>query len=93
MKKIITLVITCLLLIGGYIAAENISFESQEQAAARIEAQIEQAAITCYAIEGSYPPLGYLVDHYGLVLRPDKYYYHYEMIAPNILPTIMVIER
>ncbi|MDD5017287.1 MAG: hypothetical protein PHO15_04205 [Eubacteriales bacterium] len=50
----------------------------------------------CYALEGAYPPdLNYLEQNYGLQLNEDKYIYHYEMFATNILPDVQVfaIER
>lgn len=59
-----------------------------------IEDSIIRAAIQCYAIEGSYPPdLAYLEMHYGLILNETSYFYHYEIIASNILPNIAVYRR
>jgi len=58
-----------------------------------VEEAIQKAAVQCYAIEGSYPPLNYLVDHYGLVINEAEYYYHYEVIASNIMPVIAVYKK
>jgi len=58
-----------------------------------VEEAIQKAAVQCYAIEGSYPPIQYLVDHYGLVINESAYYYHYEFIASNIMPVIAVYKK
>ena len=48
----------------------------------------------CYALEGSYPPdLEYLEENYGLQLNEDKYIYHYEMFASNILPDVQIFAK
>lgn len=57
-----------------------------------LEGIIRQYAVACYAQEGSYPPdLGYLVDHYGLVLDRERYVYFYDIFASNIMPDIQVV--
>ena len=58
-----------------------------------VEEAIQKAAVQCYAIEGSYPPIDYLVAHYGLVINTSAYYYHYEFIASNIMPVIAVYKK
>ncbi len=58
-----------------------------------IEVAIQKAAVQCYAIEGSYPSIKYLVDHYGLIINESAYYYHYEFIASNIMPVIAVYKK
>lgn len=58
-----------------------------------VEEAIRKAAVQCYAIEGSYPPLDYLMTHYGLVINEAAYYYHYEIIASNIMPVIAVYKK
>ena len=53
---------------------------------------ISRAAISCYAIEGIYPPdIQYLRDHYGLIVDESKYKVHYNVFASNIMPDIDVI--
>lgn len=58
-----------------------------------VEEAIRKAAVQCYAIEGSYPPLDYLVENYGLIINESAYYYHYEIIASNIMPVIAVYKK
>jgi hypothetical protein len=47
---------------------------------------VQKAAVQCYALEGSYP-------HYGLIMDSKRFYYRYEVFASNILPEIEVFER
>ena len=48
----------------------------------------------CYALEGDYPPdLEYLAENYGLQLDKERYIYHYDMYASNILPDVRVFAR
>lgn len=81
---VLAIVFVCLRIIG-----QNNENEQQYN----VEQAITKAAITCYAIEGSYPPLEYLVEHYGIILDEQKYIYHYEMIGSNILPIIKIFRK
>ncbi|GAB6108835.1 hypothetical protein [Fusibacter bizertensis] len=58
-----------------------------------VEEAIQKAAVQCYALEGSYPSFSYLVKHYGLVINESAYFYHYELIASNIMPVIAVYKK
>lgn len=48
---------------------------------------ISRAAVTCYAIEGFFPPEDYLKENYGLIIN-DKYIIHYYTYGSNIMPEI-----
>lgn len=55
------------------------------------EASIRRASITCFAIEGYYPPsYEYLYENYGVRVDTEKYVVHYEVFASNIMPDISV---
>lgn len=59
-----------------------------------VEAAVTKATVQCYAIEGQYPPtLGYLEDHYGLMVDRDRYIVQYSAFASNIMPTILVLPK
>lgn len=96
-KRFRNAVIGCFVLIFFYLAfigtgamGDNFSEESLKSA----EESIKRAAVQCYATEGSYPPdIQYLVEHYGLIINEKDYFYHYEVIASNIIPNIKVIRR
>lgn len=52
-----------------------------------------RAAVTCYAIEGRYPPsISYLEEHYGISIDKDHYTVGYNIFSENIMPVITVID-
>lgn len=92
-----TYIIAIVLLIA-FMAESNIGIDGFTKTAdfervKTVEVAIQKAAVQCYAIEGSYPPFEYLVDHYGLLINESAYYYHYEFIASNIMPVIAVYKK
>lgn len=57
------------------------------------EESIVRAAVTCYSIEGSYPPsFEYIKSRYGVRIDESRYAVLYEIFAENIMPDITVID-
>lgn len=55
---------------------------------------VRDAALTCYAIEGAYPPdLQYLRDNYGIRYDRSRYVVSYDAFASNLMPEIRVMIR
>lgn len=68
------------------------SIEAHGQHAA--EEAIRRAAVSCYALEGSYPEsYEYLKEHYHLAVNEKLYFIEYHIFASNIMPDITVIKR
>lgn len=66
------------------------SLEDRQQ----MERALRQGCVSCYAVEGRYPPdLDYLKEHYGLQINEESYTVVYTAIAPNLMPDITVLER
>ena len=64
---------------------------SSEQAEA-LRSTVLRATLTCYAVEGRYPPnAAYLQAHYGLVYDQDRFIVSIQAFADNILPDISVL--
>ncbi|MGI6751368.1 MAG: hypothetical protein ACOX4U_01935 [Anaerovoracaceae bacterium] len=58
------------------------------------ERAIRRALLTCYAVEGIYPPdIKYLENHYGVRVNYSRFAVHYEIFASNIMPEITLIEK
>ena len=54
---------------------------------------VHAATLTCYAVEGAYPPnLEYLKKHYGLTYDEHLYTVIYDAFASNVFPDILVLE-
>ena len=83
-------VIVLLMLYGLQSAAQS----SRSESLRITEDALRKAVVSCYALEGRYPPdVAYLQEQYGLQLNEEKYIVHYEVFAENIMPEITVLER
>ena len=59
---------------------------SREETLRLYEDVLRRTVVSCYALEGRYPP-------YGLTLQEDRYIVQYEIFAENVMPEITVLER
>lgn len=93
-QSLITIAIAFIIIISVVFAIQDITINNSTDRSEALERVLRQAAIHCYALEGSYPPdLYYLNAHYGIILDESQYYYFYDIQAANILPKIVVIKR
>lgn len=57
-----------------------------------VENAVKRAAVSCYAVEGIYPPdISYLKQHYGLAVDEKKYSVFYTIYGSNMMPDIDVL--
>ena len=71
----------------GSLQRGNLAEEKQQ-----LEEALLQAAVSCYALEGAYPPsLDYLTEHYGIQINEKYFVVKYELYASNLLPDITVL--
>jgi len=57
-----------------------------------ISAALQRAIVTCYAVEGKYPPsLSYIYDNYGVQVDESRYAVSYDVIAANLMPSVQVV--
>ena len=72
----------------------QVEVKTDAQQTETLENALHRAAITCYAVEGHYPPtLDYMVKHYGVVIDEEKYSVGYDAFASNFFPSIRVFVR
>jgi len=72
----------------------NISRGHSAEDKLRLEEVLRQAAVSCYATEGFYPPnLEYLEEHYGVRINGQNFTVRYTAVADNIMPDITVLEN
>ena len=58
------------------------------------EQAVRQAAVSCYALEGTYPATYEdLKRSSGIAVDEEKYSVFYDIFASNIMPEITVVER
>lgn len=89
--SIVLLLLTAGMVLGSMPSViENTRAEQLRMA----EETLRRAVVTCYALEGRYPPdVDYLRQFYGVQLNEKDYIVHYEIFAENIMPDITVLER
>ncbi|HOG01361.1 MAG TPA: hypothetical protein PK438_06780 [Clostridia bacterium] len=84
--------LACLTLMLRGIERTRLGVEQKELAL--VERAVNRAVVSCYAMEGFYPPgIDYLIENYGLEVDQSKYYIHHEAFASNVYPTIWVARR
>lgn len=88
---IVLFIAVILIMLYGF---QDAAQSSKEESLRIIEDNLRRAVVSCYALEGIYPPnVKYLQEKYGLQLNEGKYIVHYEIFAENIMPDITVLER
>lgn len=56
-----------------------------------VQAAIQRAIVTCYAVEGKYPPdIAYLYDNYGVSVDESRYAVFYDVFASNVMPSVQI---
>lgn len=87
----VTLAVFALLLGMALYLLQGIGNVSQEQQVEQVRQAVRSALITCYAVEGRYPPdVQWLKEHYGLAYDEDRYIVSFDAFASNILPDVRV---
>ena len=86
-------VLAILVLLGIAVYGIASAARSTNGAGAKIaEESIRRAAVSCYALEGIYPPdYAYLRAHYGVRVDETRYAVVYEVFGSNVMPQITVI--
>jgi len=75
-------------------AVDSLDREHLSEEKLHLEEALKNAAISCYAVEGAYPPNAeYLTEHYGVQVNRERFVVKYELYASNLMPDITVIER
>ena len=68
--------------------------KQQEEALRIAEESILRGTISCYALEGVYPPdYEYLKENYGIRVDEEKYTVFYSIFASNMMPDVTVVEK
>ena len=89
--KITAFILVFAAVLGGIVYSLNqASGQIQNEEAQRIE----QAAVLCYALEGSYPDeVSYLEQNYGVVIDHAKYNVFYQSLGSNLKPEVAVYRK
>ena len=81
-----------LILLFG-IAVLSASKRTEAQETPLLDSAIRRAEVTCYAVEGKYPPsLDYMYSNYGIYVDTSRYAVFYDVFASNVMPSLTVTE-
>ena len=92
------ILLACLLFIGitAFVIAAlcNTNSRADAEQMTQLANAIDRAVVTCYAIEGSYPPsLAYLEKRYGVQVDREHYTIEYSVFGSNVRPAIQIIPK
>ena len=88
----ISLAVFVLVIVVAVTAIGQMGRRVGDEQVARLQEALHRAAVSCYAVEGRYPPsLDYLMAHYGVVVDESKYVVHFDVVSRNAMPIIEVI--
>ena len=88
---VVLIVFAMALIVALWVGAGIVGHQAHEQGAHTLRQSIIDAAMQCFAIEGSYPvDLDYLEENYGLSINTEEYSVIYEAFASNVLPSVVV---
>ena len=92
-KEIAIVLLMMLVLVGVWLLVSRVGTSSDNAQTQFVTDAVQNAALTCYAVEGAYPDdVEYLRTHYGLAYDQDRYMVRYSAFASNLLPEIYVTE-
>ena len=75
-------------------AISNVDDEKALKDKTQLENALKNAAVSCYAIEGIYPPSAeYLIENYSVQVDEERFAVKYEFYGSNLMPDITVLVR
>lgn len=92
LSKIITAFVAAAAIAAGIIGIASVRGGTSDKELQIAEDSVRRAAVTCYSIEGAYPPnYEYLRENYGLRIDESRIAVMYSVFASNLMPDITVI--
>lgn len=90
----VLLAVLVLAALGLMLGSRQVGRDLDTASAQALRQAVLQAAVQCYAVDGSYPAsLDYLEENYGLLVNHDRFIVTYEAFASNLMPQVNVLER
>lgn len=90
---VVTLVTFLVMLAVLYAGLTMVNTNSDAELISSLKQSVLRATLTCYAVEGRYPPdAEYLQTYYGLTYDHSRYIVSMQAFADNLLPAINVLK-
>ena len=88
-----SLLLVAAVLVCFLVALSRLDTGRREKGRQQLEEALRRTAVSCYALEGAYPPsVDYMKEHYGLTYDDSRYTVHYSVFASNLMPEITVLD-
>ena len=82
------------MLLVSILSVDRVDKNAAREQTAQLRESLLRAAVTCYAIEGRYPPtLAYLCDNYGVHIDQSRFIVTYDVLGGNVMPTVAVLKK
>lgn len=92
-KASLGVILVALLLVSSISLTSQMESGSKTETLSQMELAVKQACVTCYALEGRYPPnLEYMSKNYGIAIDENRYIVLYQVFGQNIMPMIKIME-
>ena len=92
-KEIAIILLMALLLAGVFMLVTRVDNANSGAQTQFVYDAVQNAALTCYAVEGTYPTeLTDLRENYGLAYDESRYMVYYDAFGANLVPEIYVTE-
>lgn len=92
MTTVPVLILAAVLLFSSALSEMNTDKAAHDRE--KLYETLTRAAVSCYAVEGAYPPnVDYLIENYRVQVDTDRYTVKYELYASNLMPSITVLEN
>ena len=84
----------CCVWVGAFaVLTDRLSSDRLREQEKALNTSIERCMLSCYALEGFYPPdLEYMKEHYGLSYDEKHFWVDYQPSSANLRPYYMVIQ-
>lgn len=88
---IMTIVVFFAVMVFFYISLANMDKKVNDNEINTLAKAIDNAVVSHYAINGCYPEsLDVIEKEYGTIIDRDRFIISYDIIAPNIMPSISI---
>ena len=93
-RLLFSLLLCCIWVSAFVIGIDKLSSDRLEEQEKALNTSIERCMLSCYALEGFYPPdLEYMKDHYGLTYDEAHFWVDYKPSSANLRPYYMVLQK
>jgi hypothetical protein len=93
-SAVIPVVFTAAILIMIMYGLNQTEISSRAEGMRALEESIYRAVVTCYSVEGRYPPsIAHIEQFYGVHVDRSRFTINYRAVWANVMPEIRILEN